>query len=102
MSFRLVIKQLAETDISEAAKWYSRIDRRVARNFIDSVDKTLSGIKTIPYAFPIVDGTYRRAITRKFPFAIYFTVEEDEVVVFGIFHCSRHPEKWKNRFADDW
>ncbi|MFY9609511.1 MAG: hypothetical protein WAU45_12960 [Blastocatellia bacterium] len=37
-----------------------------------------------------------RAITRRFPYAIYFSVE-DEVIVFAVLHTARDPAEWQRR-----
>ena len=28
---------------------------------------------------------------RRFPYAIYFMIEKDQIIVFGLFHCARDP-----------
>ncbi len=47
---------------------------------------TISGIRTQEYA----DGS-RRALMRKFPFVVVYTVESDAVVITALFHTSRNP-----------
>ena len=40
---------------------------------------------------------YRRGLVRRFPYAVFYEYVEDTVTVYGIFHPSRHPEKWRQR-----
>jgi plasmid stabilization system protein ParE len=34
---------------------------------------------------------------RRFPFGIYFRVEQQPIVVVAILHGSRHPRRWQRR-----
>lgn len=34
---------------------------------------------------------FRRRLLGRFPYAVYFMVEDDQIVVFGLFHCARDP-----------
>jgi hypothetical protein len=44
-----------------------------------------------------VHETYRRALIRRFPFAIFYEYAGTKVTVYAVFHTSRDPEKWRNR-----
>ena len=38
-------------------------------------------------------GAFRRILVSRFPFGIFYTVEAGAVIVHGIFHSSRDPDK---------
>lgn len=38
-----------------------------------------------------VHGEFRRRLLRRFPYAIYYRIEGNEIIVFGLFHCARDP-----------
>ena len=40
----------------------------------------------------------RRAVLRQFPFAIYYEVSDQEIVVFAVYHSRRDPERLTSRF----
>ena len=46
-----------------------------------------------PMVHQKVHRDFRRRLLRRFPYAVYFRVEEDRVVVFGLFHCARDPRR---------
>jgi len=46
--------------------------------------------------FPRIHGETRRAVLRRFPYAIYFHVDGDLVVVLSI-HGRQHPSTWQSR-----
>jgi plasmid stabilization system protein ParE len=41
--------------------------------------------------------SYRRSLVRRFPYAIYYEDAEGTVIVYGVFHTSRDPGKWRQR-----
>ena len=39
----------------------------------------------------------RRALLRRFPYAVYFTVDREELVVLAVLHVARDPSEWQRR-----
>jgi hypothetical protein len=33
----------------------------------------------------------------RFPYGVFFAVDDDEVLVLAVVHLHRHPDTWKNR-----
>ena len=72
--------------------------RRVAeKEFRATVEEYFQRILENPEWFPKVRGEVRRAVVRRFPFAIHFLVETDRIVILSVFHTSRNPEQLKTR-----
>jgi plasmid stabilization system protein ParE len=40
---------------------------------------------------------YRRALVRRFPYAVFYEYAEETVTVYCVFHTSQDPEKWRQR-----
>lgn len=41
--------------------------------------------------------TYRRALVRRFPYAIFYEYFENVTTIYAVFHCSQDPKKWRDR-----
>ena len=54
-----------------------------------------SGVTRV--AFPAVYGQIRRALLRRFPYGIFYTLEEDVIVILACFHTKRDPKTMRNR-----
>jgi toxin ParE1/3/4 len=80
----------ADAELAEARIWYGlqRDGLDVALN--QRIDETLDRICDAPHRFPHVHRQLRRAIVRQFPFAIFYEVTEDEILVFAVFHSPTH------------
>lgn len=97
MSLKVHLRPEAETDIEDAAKWYERQREGLGQDFLDDVLIALGTISENPNIHPVVHRQTRRVVVHRFPFGIFYRVEEDSVVVLAVMHGSRHPRRWKKR-----
>ena len=89
----------ADAELAEARQWYAHQREDLDIEFIERIDDALSHIVDNPQMYPIVYKTLRRAVVRRFPFAVFYQVTADEIQVIAVFHSRRDPEKWKSRVA---
>jgi plasmid stabilization system protein ParE len=87
----------AERDIEEAAFWYEQQRQGLGVEFVLDLDSVLERVETAPLQFPEIEPRVRRALLRRFPYAIYFVLDEQSIGVFAVLHQSRVPETWKAR-----
>ena len=97
MSYIVHIQPDAEIDLEEAAAWYELQQKRLGHNFLDEVQGTFDQIENNPNLYPVVYRSIRRAIMNRFPFAVYYQLKEETVIVIAVMHGSRHPARWKKR-----
>ena len=45
----------------------------------------------------VVHEDYRRGLVRRFPYAVFYEHAEGTVTIYGVFHASRDPDKWRQR-----
>jgi toxin ParE1/3/4 len=94
---RLLFRPQAQSEILETRVWYDDQRPGLGRTFAAAVEETLSGIVRNPLAYPRVHGETRRALVPRFPYAIFFSIVADELVVLAVMHGRRHPRRWKLR-----
>ena len=66
-------------------------------DFTRAVRTVFSLIDRNPEQFGQVHGEIRRALVRRFPYAIYYVLESDQVSVIACVHTRRHPRRWQSR-----
>jgi plasmid stabilization system protein ParE len=86
-----------EGDLLEAAVWYEGQRAGLGEDFLDAAAFTLSRIASSPSACSIVYRSTRRALFSRFPFGVFYQVEDRCIVVVAILHGSRHPRSWRKR-----
>ena len=97
MSRSLVLRKAAEHDIQRAARWYNRQQLGLGIEFSAEVDDLFSRLHDHPERHALVRKDLRRAIVRRFPYAVYYRVKVDRVVVVAVVHTSRRSEAWRRR-----
>ena len=97
MAADLILTPEAERDVEEAYSWYERQRVGLGEAFLGSVDATLEAICRTPRMHAHFYLNYRRALLRRFPYAIFYEETESAVSVHGIFHTARDPRKWRDR-----
>jgi plasmid stabilization system protein ParE len=65
--------------------------------FLEELRSTYQRILDNPLAFQEIRSGIRRALTRKFPYAIYFVIESQTILVIAVLHTARDPEEWQKR-----
>jgi toxin ParE1/3/4 len=94
---RLVLRPQAETELLDARDWYEDQRPGLGVAFVTEVNRALAGILRAPLAYPRVHGETRRALLRRFPYAIYFHALSDEIVVLAVIYGRRNPRRWQSR-----
>lgn len=87
----------AEDDLAEAYAWYWRRGLGLGAAFLRSVESRLESIGRLPEGYPVVYRHVRRALLRRYPYALFYEVAGDEAVVIGCFHAARDPRHWQER-----
>jgi plasmid stabilization system protein ParE len=91
------LREEADQDLAAAASWYEQQRRGLGHEFLDEALSTFSSIAERPLAYPLVHRNTRRALMLRFPFGVFFRVEDSKVVVVAVMHGSRHPRRWRGR-----
>ena len=97
MTRELVIRPDAEADLTEAFDWYEQHVPGLGSEFLLSVDAIFNSILRSPQQYPKVHKSIRRALTRRFPYGIFFVQEGKRIVVLAVFHAKRDPKRWQER-----
>lgn len=97
MTKKLVFLPEARQDIFDACLWYQEQSIGLGMEFLMCLDAAILSVERHPKIYPIVHENYRRALVRRFPYAIFFEIDAEQIVVYSIFHCSQDPQKWHIR-----
>ena len=84
-------------DVSEASRWYRRQRAGLDDEFVADLDETIQAIVDRPESFPHVGAGLRSARLARFPYAAFFRLEADRIVIVGVIHGKRRPAVWRSR-----
>ena len=97
MTPRLVFRPEAEAELLDARAWYEGERVGLGAIFAAAVETTVTAILQDPLAYPRVKGDIRRAVVRRFLYAVYFRPIDDEIIVLAVMHGRRNPRHWRSR-----
>ena len=90
---RLRYTNRAKDDIELAFEWYENQRRGLGFEFLDCVEIAVKEILTLPEMYQISYSNFRRNVIRRFPFSIFYTLEDKEIVVHSVFDNRQDPER---------
>ena len=91
----------AAADLEGAFRWYERQRPGLGRDFLESLDRVFRQVSERPLSFPLVSRRTWKAVVRRFPYLVFYAVEESgEVLVTGVLHAHRDPELRRDRIRE--
>jgi plasmid stabilization system protein ParE len=97
VSRRVIIRPNAEADLQEARSWYESRRAGLGDELLDEIRRAVRLLEEKPERRPFYYRDFRRLLTRRFPYKLFYRVEGDCVIVFRILHAKRkHQWQLKN------
>jgi toxin ParE1/3/4 len=97
MTYTVRLREEAERDLEEAASWYESQRTGLGHDFLDTVLEMTYSIEQNPLSYPVVYRDTHRAVLPRFPFAVFYIVQDAEISVISVMHGSRDPSIWQRR-----
>ena len=94
-TYRLVAEPRVELDIEGAFDRYESEQPELGVEFLIELRAAYDRIAQGPLRYQILRSDIRRALVRRFPYAVYFSVESEFVVVVAVLHARRDPTEWQ-------
>jgi plasmid stabilization system protein ParE len=93
---KIILTARADEEIDEACDWYACREPGLDERFLRTPGQTFDLIATQPELHPVRFTNVRRATLKKFPFAVYFRIDEELIIVHSVFHEGRNPANLKD------
>lgn len=95
--YSLVTDTDVTVDLAEAHDWYEAHEPGLGFEFLAEVRHAYDRLAAGPYQYPTIRSGIRRALLRRFPYAVYFAVEKQTIIVLAVLHTGRDPAAWRRR-----
>ncbi len=93
---RIRILGAAEEDLEEGYRFYELQSLGLGSYFLDSLYSDIDSLAYFGGIHQIVFG-YHRQLSKRFPFAVYYRIIDDVIVVFAVLDCRRNPSWTRER-----
>jgi len=97
MTNQIDFHYLAEKELLDARDFYDELVFGLGKSFVLEIEYVLQRIKSNPLEFPFYFSEFRKALLRKFPFAVIFKISGKKIFVLAIAHQKRKPRYFTNR-----
>src|ERR1044072_164823 len=95
----VVILEDAAEDLESGAQFYESCATGVGDYFVDSILSDLDSLILFAGVHPIYFG-FHRMLAKRFPFGMYYEVEDDVAYVYAILDLRRYPLWMRNRLRE--
>jgi plasmid stabilization system protein ParE len=93
MMFELRLRPRAAVELRQIMEDHRRLGQE--RSFVAELDALFDMLRALPRRYPLVAGPIHRALLRKYPYAVFFRIRaEPVVVVLAVLHQRRDPATW--------
>lgn len=87
----------AYQDLIEGYWFYEKQEEGLGNYFMDSLFSDIDSLRIYAGIHPIYFSRYYRLLSNRFPFAIYYRIDNNMVLVYAVLDCRRNPAWIKDR-----
>ena len=92
MNWNVTIRPKAKADLRHAHDWYEERCAGLGDEFLADHAEALLRLEADPKRFSIYYRGFRRVLTHRFPYKIFFRIAGQEVIIVRILHgAQNHP-----------
>ena len=95
---QIIVRPEAEAEVQQAFDWYQEQSEGLGLEFLRAIEACLSGVMRNPFAYMVVEvPNVRRAVVRRFPYTLFYLVDDEAIIVIAVFNVKRQPIDWLRR-----
>ena len=93
---KIKILESAIEDLKGGYDFYEKLSKGLGSYFIDTLFSDIDSLQLYGGIHQKHFG-YHRMLSKRFPFAIYYKVEEDMIIVYAVLDCRQNPDTIKKK-----
>ncbi len=94
---RLEFRPEASADVAGAFSYYQAQRPGLGWLFFEELHRTTDFIEAFPESCPIVHADLRRALVHRFPYAVYYQLSDELLVVRAVLNTRQNPDTLAGR-----
>ncbi len=102
-SYNLLVSNEAYQDIDDAIAWYEKQAEGLGMDFIARFNDAKAFLQSSPLIYQKIESEFRTMRMNKFPYAVYFVVDESkkDVLIVAVWHERKDIRKLTRRIKLD-
>jgi len=91
---KLRILELAALEIADGQEYYNLQQPKLGDSFKNDVQMAIDNIVSSPELYPQIDDNLRRCVLHRFPYSIFYAIDNETIVILSVAHQRRKPYYW--------
>jgi len=92
-----IFRPAAAADVEDAFLWYESQRPGLGDEYLDEIALVLRAIAEHPERFPILHRDTRRTLLHRFPYALFYRVLDEGIIIVACMHGKRNSAHWRSR-----
>lgn len=97
MTFSIRFHPDVKHEIRASYLWYESQSEGLGDCLLRELEDSFTLIQEAPHIWPKKREVFSRYVVQRFPFSIYYAVEDNTIIVYAVAHTSREPYYWDER-----
>ena len=89
----------AYLDLQAGQLFYEKQAPGLGGYFLDTLISDIDSLAVYAGIHPICFGKYYRMLSKRFPFAVYYRIRAEEVLVYAVLDCRKKPAWVRQRLS---
>lgn len=86
-----ILSKLASLELEEGKEYYNLQKETLGDEFAEHMRQNIDEIFKSPHLYPIIIAPVHRKVISRFPYNIYYRVDDKAIVILSISHQHREP-----------
>ncbi|MCF6209308.1 MAG: type II toxin-antitoxin system RelE/ParE family toxin [Gammaproteobacteria bacterium] len=88
---KIKILKSASQDLIDGYWFYEKQSEGIGTYFLDTLFSDIDSLILNAGIHSIHFGKYHRLLSKRFPFSVYYYIEEDAVLIYAVLDCRKKP-----------
>ena len=94
---KIKILNSANQDMIDGYWFYEKQAEGLGTYFLDTLFSDIDSLKIYAGIHSLHFEKYHRLLSKRFPFAVYYRIEDDTVLVYAVLDCRQNPAWIRNK-----
>ncbi len=95
----ITILPSAIQDLEDGFSFYEKQNQGLGSFFMDSLFSDIDSLLVYAGIHEVCFGGFYRMLSKRFPFAIYYLIEDAKIIVYAVLDCRRNPAWIRDRLG---
>jgi hypothetical protein len=87
----------AKTEFLNSIEYYETQQTNLGKTFSDQVFSAIERINEYPEGWTPLDRTFNRCLVNQFPYALIYTIMDNQILITSVMNLHRKPDYWRNK-----